>query len=450
KELDINDLQGGTVSLVPDDFDFDSDEAGESYDLALVISGSTAELKIDPTAANKNYMVKTFLNEKVTDNTEGNSYYKRTESIPVRVGDTVYIGVGERAWPSMNKYGAEARAYTGTWYAFHVINAEAGADYVNELIDELPAVSRITYDNYAEAQEQIATINAVMAALSDDEQANVNTDALAAVQERVAEFAAIDEVKALLGELPNRNACDDEAILSAQEAIEAAYAAYEALEEWQQGYLTVGDYTNYNGLVERLSALTATTALQIKGNGDGAAEGSTTEKVTNDDNSLTITTTHSNGHTIVLDSTENVSEGENEFNITSTDDGAVVVVKESEDEDGGKSYEKLTITTDENGEHSVTLEIGDDAGYYVAFKGDVTGDGSSDSTDANQILRSWVDKNIDSLIDVIDIVGDVTGDGGHANATDANQILLNWVNGTGFAWDNAPETPEEPSEPDEP
>ena len=44
---------------------------------------------LPPTASNKNFLTKIFLNEKVTDRAEGSSFYKRTESIPVKAGDTI-------------------------------------------------------------------------------------------------------------------------------------------------------------------------------------------------------------------------------------------------------------------------------------------------------------------------------------------------------------------------
>lgn len=89
-------------------------------DYTLTLPSGTKNVKVTPTASNKNYLVKTFLNEQVKTNEEGASYFKRTQNIPVEDGDIIYIGVGEPAWPSMNNQGEEARDYEPTWYAVEI------------------------------------------------------------------------------------------------------------------------------------------------------------------------------------------------------------------------------------------------------------------------------------------------------------------------------------------
>lgn len=252
----LKDLKVSAGEIIPA---FTPGKAGGQYDFALMISGSRDDIKITPTATNKNYMVKTFLNEKVTDNDNHNSYYKRTEAVPVRVGDVIWIGVGEKAWPSMNSYGAEARAYTATWYALHVISADSGADYVNELIGKLP---KVTYSNYKTVQAKIAEIEGLIAKLSSAAQAKVKTSELTAAKEKVTFYTQIDDVKAKLAALPKEARMSDEQIKAAKAQIEAAYAAYTALTEEQQGYITVGDAKNYNALVDRLSKLAPETSAQ--------------------------------------------------------------------------------------------------------------------------------------------------------------------------------------------
>ena len=251
KSLDIENGE-----LIPS---FESGESGNTYDYALKISGSSASVLVTPHATNINFMVKTFLNEKVTTDAVGNSYYRRTEYITVRPGDVIYVGCGERAWPSMNNQGAEASGYSGTWYALHVISANDGADYVNELIAKLPAENKISLSNYKDVQEQIAEIDEIIAALSSSEQSNVNDEALEAARDRTDFFAEIAEVKAMLAALPKSSNLDDAGVLAARRDIEAADAAYKALIDEQKGYITVGDVANYNELVERLKALTPDT-----------------------------------------------------------------------------------------------------------------------------------------------------------------------------------------------
>ena len=248
----LKSLELSTGYLLPA---FSSGEAGESYDFALVISSSNAELKLTPTAANKNYLVKTFLNEKVTFNDEGNSFYKRTEYIPVKPSDVVYVGVGEKAWPSMNSYGAEARAYKPTWYALHVISADRGADFVNELIAALPAAKNINTSNYKAVQNQIDAIDAVIAVLSASEQEKVNTATLNTVREIVDGY---ESVMALKAEIAALSASITEAD---REAVEAAKAHYDALTAAQKNLLTVAETNKLLKAVNTMAVLDALAAI---------------------------------------------------------------------------------------------------------------------------------------------------------------------------------------------
>ena len=228
-------LETLTVSsgtLVPG---FASGEAGGNYDFALLIPSGSASVQVTPHAANINYMVKTFLNEKVTTNTVGNSFYRRTESISVMPGDVIYIGCGERAWPSMNKQGTESIGYQGTWYALHVISADDGADYVNELIAALPAANKINSGNYEATQAQIADIDAVIDVLSASEQAKVNTATLENVRTAVDGFEAISDFEAKLAALPS------DMTKATKAELQAIKTAYNDLTDAQKALLTVAE-----------------------------------------------------------------------------------------------------------------------------------------------------------------------------------------------------------------
>ena len=84
-------------------------------------------MNVQPTAANKNYMVRIFLNdfEEGAETHYGTYEYKRNDLIPVKNGDTIYVGCGREAWPSMNESDG------GHKYAFKVVipEAEQKADY---------------------------------------------------------------------------------------------------------------------------------------------------------------------------------------------------------------------------------------------------------------------------------------------------------------------------------
>ena len=103
------DIQGGKLASA-----FTPGEAGGLYEYTLTIEGESADLRLTPTASNKNFLTKIFLNEKVTDRAEGSNFYKRTESIPVKAGDTIYVGCGVRAWPTMNNQEGNTQESDGT------------------------------------------------------------------------------------------------------------------------------------------------------------------------------------------------------------------------------------------------------------------------------------------------------------------------------------------------
>lgn len=230
---------------------------GDTLTYSLTIPGDTATITVTPTAANKNYLVKTFLNSYNSDA----AFYKRTESISVKSGDTIYVGVGEKAWPSMNNQGEEARDYTGTKYTIKVYSG--GKDGVQAQIDALPDAGKITLSNYKSYQESVASIRAAYDALNDKTGVTITklTDAEAAIKK----FQEIDNVKSLLAALPSSASTSDTQVKSAKSAIEKADRAYKALSDEQKGYITVGDVANYNALVERLAKLTTTSASSITG-----------------------------------------------------------------------------------------------------------------------------------------------------------------------------------------
>ena len=240
------DIEGGKLLT-----EFASGEAGNSYEYTLLINGNSADLKLTPTASNKNYLTKIFLNEKVTDNTEGLSFYKRTQSIPVKSGDTIYIGCGEYAWPCMNNQGDEAREYTGTWYVLRVVNINAGADVVKDMIAALPDASNVKYENYQKYVDAVAAARAAYDALSESEQKKVDTKKLEKLEKTIAEFQAIDELKDMLDKLPDSG----KLTIKDRSAVEAAQKIYDKLTQEQRDNLTFAQIEKLQKLSERMAEL---------------------------------------------------------------------------------------------------------------------------------------------------------------------------------------------------
>ena len=233
--------------------EFTPGEPGGSYEYVLAIKGA-GSVQLTPTASNKNYLTKMFLNEKVTSDTEGVSFYKRTQSIPVKDGDVIYIGCGEKAWPSMNKQGAEAREYTGTWYALRVVDVNKGASTVESMIDELPDASGVKYGNYQLYMNAVAAARASFNALNSKQQKNVDPKKLAELEKleaAIAQFQAIDEVKDQLDKLPSAG----DLTIKDRDAVKAAQDAYNKLTDEQKEQLSFAQIDKMDELTTRMDEI---------------------------------------------------------------------------------------------------------------------------------------------------------------------------------------------------
>lgn len=241
-------IQGGKLASA-----FTPGEAGGLYEYTLTIEGESADLRLTPTASNKNFLTKIFLNEKVTGNTEGFSFYKRTESIPVKAGDTIYVGCGARAWPTMNNQAGNTQESDGTWYVLRVVNANAGADYVTELISQLPEAAAVTYASYQKIAGAAAAARSALDALSKDEQAKVDASKLEKLEDAIKGFRAIDDVRAQIDALPDA----DRLTTAEREAAKSAQKAYNALTAEQRDYLTGAQLEKITAIAAALSAMDA-------------------------------------------------------------------------------------------------------------------------------------------------------------------------------------------------
>lgn len=227
-------------------------QPGGTYSYTVMIDGDAAELTITTDAANKNYLVKRFLNEKVTDNTEGGSYYKSTQTIPVVSGDTIYIGCGEPVWPSMNNQSTEARDYVGTWYELHIVSANSGGSDVDAQIDALPNPNDLTYTNRETYRQDIVQAKQALDALKDSSSVNADRkQKLEALCDKLAGFDAVDAVKKAIADLPTVS----NATLADKGDIDAAKAKYDALTDELRTYLKASEKQKLADLLKRIEEL---------------------------------------------------------------------------------------------------------------------------------------------------------------------------------------------------
>lgn len=240
--------------------DFTSGTIGSTNEYTLQIDDEKAEIKITPTAANKNFLVKTFLNEQVTDNTEGVSFYKRTQTIPVVAGDTIYVGCGVKGWPTMNTQAGNTQTSNGTWYVLKVVNAQVddGSAYVIGLIDKYCV--KVESYNYKSMESGLSITRAAYDALSDTSKQNVtNYQKLVDAENGVASFKKTADLSVKIAALPSVY----RATLEDVEPIKSVQEIYESLTQEEKDRLTVNEYNKLMALIEKIDRLNQAAADKV-------------------------------------------------------------------------------------------------------------------------------------------------------------------------------------------
>lgn len=239
---------------------FTSGTIGSTNEYTLQIDDEKAEIKITPTATNKNFLVKTFLNEQVTNNTEGVSFYKRTQTIPVVAGDTIYVGCGVKGWPTMNAQAGNTQTANGTWYVLKVVNAQVddGSAYVMGLIDKYCV--KVESYNYKSMENGLSITRAAYEALSETSKQNVtNYQKLLDAEAGVASFKKTADLSVKIAALPSVY----RATLEDVEQIKSVQEIYESLTQEEKDRLTVNEYNKLMALIEKIDRLNQAAADKV-------------------------------------------------------------------------------------------------------------------------------------------------------------------------------------------
>ena len=248
-------VTGGTIFPA-----FTSGTIGSTNEYTLKIDDEKAEIKITPTAANKNFLVKTFLNEQVTDKNEGVSFYKRTQTIPVVAGDTIYVGCGVKGWPTMNTQAGNTQTSNGTWYVLKVVNAQVddGSAYVMGLIDKY--CIKVESYNYKSMESGLSITRAAYEALSETSKQNVtNYQKLLDAEAGVASFKKTADLSVKIAALPSIY----RATLEDVEQIKSVQEIYESLTQEEKDRLTVNEYNKLMALIEKIDRLNQAAADKV-------------------------------------------------------------------------------------------------------------------------------------------------------------------------------------------
>ena len=212
----------------------------------LVKSGSS--VNVSATAYNKNYQVRMYLNSKT-----GSNYYRSGESIPVKVGDTIYVGVGGRGWPSMNSNAGYQIRFDESWYEIKVVDSASGKE-VAKLIDD---IGKISYSNYKSKVDTVQTARNGYDVLTAEAKKEVkNYSTLQEAEKSLTFYQQIDDAKAKLAALPKLTNPTQAQANAYRSQINEATAAYKKLSAEQQKYITKADVENYNALAKALGVST--------------------------------------------------------------------------------------------------------------------------------------------------------------------------------------------------
>lgn len=129
--------------------------SGDTFTYTLTVPDSTTSLLVTPTAANKNYQVRTYLGTQATGRE-----YSRTSLIPITNGSVITVVCADDSWPTMNKTSDGKRTYTinvvfGTAQSsdagvasVKVADVEAAAGENNAYTVTVPYGTAITADSF--------------------------------------------------------------------------------------------------------------------------------------------------------------------------------------------------------------------------------------------------------------------------------------------------------------
>lgn len=231
-ETTLSNLQFSSGTLTPA-------YSSATTDYLLVIRSEQIGTRINYSAANKNFQTRAYLNTYGSDN----AYYANGDIMAVSSGDVIYVGVGDKSWPTMNK----ASNYTTTRYTITVVQNGNAAD-VQKLISNLPSPGKITL---ADASD-VRTAKAQYDLLTPAQQADIDDalkQKLEACYKVVTDLEAAKIVSDAIAALPATPTVDDIG------AIRSAEEAYNKLTDDQKAYLTQSEVNKLNAAVSTVSTL---------------------------------------------------------------------------------------------------------------------------------------------------------------------------------------------------
>ncbi|MED9970640.1 MAG: dockerin type I domain-containing protein [Ruminococcus sp.] len=135
------------------------------YTIVLNPDNESDKIGVIPEAFNKNYQVKTYLNQYTPDQ-PGTEIKALTKELSVKEGDVIYIGVGNENWASMNEKTSE------TVYKLTVKSHPAKGDVNNDGVLNIKDATLI--QKYLAKSTQFSRLQALTADVNGDGTVNIS------------------------------------------------------------------------------------------------------------------------------------------------------------------------------------------------------------------------------------------------------------------------------------
>ena len=309
---------------------------GSVKNYILTVPNEGAIITVYPSPVNKNYQSRIFLNNYDRDS----ALYKRTDKIPVKPGDVVYVGVGEMGWPTMNSGGVASR------YQISVVSESASQDEIDA--EKLAAAkAAIEAEDFTVPQSTANDANA----LKTFAESKLAAMGLGSDISMTVTISGVKPAETGTGTNPNG---------------------------------TNGKYSISVALSLNNSSATATVS--------NAVITATAAEIIE----LDVTIISGDSSAPIATVTSTVENGTATLHVEA-DKPCVVVVKKS---DG--TYERLEAVKNGNGYDFVQDDYDDSMEFFVAVKGDYNGDGKFNTNDLAKANKDILDKKtIDPLLILI-------------------------------------------------
>ncbi|MGI6257768.1 MAG: DUF4430 domain-containing protein [Anaerovoracaceae bacterium] len=211
---------------------------GKIKSYVFVMDPGKRETTIDFSANNRSYQVRGYMNKYAPESEE---WIHSGETLTVDGEDTIYLGIGNPAWPSMGKA-------KETVYSIRIMN-EDSYKIVQKLIRDMTEYPQKTDPKNL---SQVALARYAYDALNDESKEKVtNYKKLLGYEKDIENQKTVEEFQGILNKIP----AEKKLTLSDKEAVEEMVKAYKGLPKEVKDILPVSDHKKVRESIDALGLL---------------------------------------------------------------------------------------------------------------------------------------------------------------------------------------------------